>query len=473
MRYKLGIVGLGLSWLLALPSPALVEPEVEAWQTMVAAATEVCELPGSDILAEALGELGALGSAAMSAPMAPLMEELEQRRGLAFRYFTPWHVKSREQLRSWLNHQLQVEFPAAKVAKEEALLKALGLVERDFRVLPFLEDLLTSQVGGIYDPERDQFFLVDLESGRSLSDRARDSLLTSAGLGSSDQSSVIIIHELDHALGGQHFDLRGLLAQARDWSLDRQMAAQALIEGDATFVMIDYQNRRPAAEAGAQTFVQGADMMSKLVQGMAVMPIPIPGLGEFGEAPLYFQGTLLFPYFYGAELVTTLRHSGADWAAVNAAYRLLPRTTRQVLHPEDYLYSALLPEPTTPDLRALPERLDDWQKAVEETGGEFVLRLFLEQHGVPQASLAAQGWLGDRIRVYRRADGELAFVWAIAWEGPEERQEFERSVRGLAYSVEALGAQRSLLFGGFEASARAGLRQRLAEASGGESTPGG
>ncbi len=448
-----------LALVLWSPASALVEPEIEEWQTLLKAVSEVCQVPGSEIFPESIEELGRMGAALVDAPLHELMIELEERRDLKFRYFTPWHVKDRNELRAWLKIQLAKEYPPTVVAEDEAILKALGLVSQDFALIPFLENLLTSQVGGVYDPDKDQFFLVDIKAGRSLRDRARDGLLAGAGLSPGDQTSIVTIHELDHALGGQHFRLKQLLEQARDWTTDRQMAVQALIEGDATFVMVDHQNKRPPQEMGEQTFVLGADMMAKMLGMMALMPIPIPGMGEFGSAPLYFQKSLIFPYLNGAELITELRHSALDWSAVNAAYSILPSSTEQIFHPSDYLYVSR--KPKIPDFSMLPSSIGPWSKVVDDTGGEFFVRIVLEQYGVADSGVAGQGWDGDRLRVFRhRSKGTYAFVWAINWDSALDAAEFSEAAKALPFSVQTAGKS-AFLSGGLDGASRSTLKAAL------------
>lgn len=408
--------------LLANPVQALVEPEVEAWQELVAALEEAFPLPGAEILPEATAELGHLVSALTAAPLSDLMADLEQRRGLSFKYFTPWHVKDKEQLRRFISTALEKEYTPEKAAGDEAVLKALGLVPLDFEVVKFMEELLTDAVGGVYDPDTDQFFIVDLVRGQGVSDRLQ-SKATSMLLG--DTSAVIIIHELDHALGGQHFPLKATMDKlTQGVTLDQEMAALALVEGDATFVMLDYQAKQPAEAAGANTFIAGSDLLTDVV---IKFPLPLPGMGKFSEAPLFFQRRLIFPYYGGAEFVSMVRLYGNGWEGVNEAYKDLPQSTKAIYHPGDFLY--LQRPPLIPDFSALPEPFGDWEKVKDETGGEFLLRVVLEQYGVEDYREAAQGWNGDKLRVFRhRKSGALGFYWAIRWEDVFEAQEFHDSL---------------------------------------------
>ena len=404
------------------PVSALVEPEVEAWQEYVRQIEEAFPFQGAEILPDAGQAVGQLASDAVAAPLAGLMTELEMRRDLEFKYFTPWHVKDKSQLRAFIQQQIEKDYTPQKAMEEEALLKVLGLVPLDFDVRAFIEELLTDAVAGAYDPATDQFFLVDTETGQGFRERMHVKA-SRAVLG--NMNPVIIIHELDHALGGQHFPLRSTFAELMaDTTLDQQMAVMALVEGDATFVMIDHQNKRKAESAGSGTMIAGSDLLIDMVVNF---PVPIPGARKLNEAPLFFQKSLLFPYYGGAEFVSTLRHYTADWRQVNAAYSSLPRSTEEILHPFRYLY--IQQEPAYPDFTKLPTKFGDWQKVDDNTGGEFLVRIVLEQYGVEDYQEAAEGWNGDRIRVFRHQQtGALGFYWVIRWDHPTEAKEFYSSL---------------------------------------------
>lgn len=421
-----------LIWLLAAsPVLALVEPEVESWQQLV---KEVESLPGplGSLLGEALNETGGLAGEMASAPLASLMSELELRRGLKFKYFTPWHVKNRKDFRRFIARELAKEYTPEKALQEEAVLKALGLVPLDFKIVPFMEDLLTDSVAGVYDPSTDQFFLVDMASGQRLTERLQAKALTQL---TGDTTSTIIIHELDHALGGQHFPLREVYERLTESSyLDERLAVQALVEGDATFVMFDHQQKNPAEQAGEKLFIAGMDRVTDILMSF---PLPLPGMAKFSEAPLFFQKSLIFPYYTGAEFVSETRHAGVEgWSLVDGAYINLPHSTEQIFHPNRYMY--LVRKPSYPDFSKIPEPFGDWQTVRDERGGEFLLRVVLEQYGVDNYREAADGWHGDTLRVYRhKKTGALGFYWVIRWDNAKEAGEFFNSLGAhLPFQVE-------------------------------------
>ena len=418
------LVGALLLFQFSSPCRALVEPEVEAWQELVAAVEQSIPMFGSSLPSDAVQGVGNFASSMAYAPLSELMEELELRRDLKFKYFTPWHVKDKTALRFFIRKALEKEYTPEKALKEESLLKALGLVPLDFQIVSFTEELLTDAVAGVYDPDTDQFFLVDMERGQGL----KSKFISKAGsmiLG--DMGSTVIIHELDHALGGQHFPLKSTFEELTKHStLDRRMAAMALVEGDATFVMMDHQYKYDPKLAGSKTQVLGADYLTDMLDFLTKFPVPLPGMGKYSEAPLFFQKSLVFPYYSGAEFITRIRW-GDGWNSVNDVYGELPVSTEQIYHPSRYQYLTAPAE--IPDFSKIPEPFGVWETVTDDVGGEFLLRVVLEQYGVEDFRVAADGWNGDKIRVFRHKEtGGLGFYWVIRWDNNIDAREFYQSL---------------------------------------------
>jgi hypothetical protein len=108
----------------------------------------------------------------------------------------------------------------------EVTLKKLGLAPPDFQYRALMIRLLTEQVAGYYEPKTRQFHLadwIDLDGQRP-----------------------IMAHELTHALQDQHFNLRRFDHWPKGDS-DAELAAHALIEGDATMTMAMYVPAIPSA----------------------------------------------------------------------------------------------------------------------------------------------------------------------------------------------------------------------------------
>src|SRR5215831_7784750 len=102
---------------------------------------------------------------------------------------------------------------------EEVTLKKLGLAPPDFQYRALMLRVLTEQVAGYYDPKVQTFHLADWVDV--------------------DGQRPIMAHELTHALQDQHFNLRRFEHWPKGDS-DAELAAHALIEGDATLAMVMY-----------------------------------------------------------------------------------------------------------------------------------------------------------------------------------------------------------------------------------------
>lgn len=367
--------------------------------------------PLSGLMGDGMTMVERMGDRAAKAPLKQLMDRLEKTRGLKFKRFVPWHVKDRQELAVFFARQLELYYPETQSRMDEGMLKHLGLVEKDFEIRAFLQELFSEQVAGAYDPDTKEFFAVDI----------RMDLLTRAVSGK-DAHRMLLFHELDHALGDQYYDLKEIQLEAlRKHNTDLGMARSALFEGEATLVMFDYQQEN----MGLGGTPDAPTNMGDMVDWMTRFPLPLPGMGSFQKAPLYFKKALIFPYYNGMDFVSHLRSFGR-WQAVNRAYQKLPASTEQILHPMKYYLDE---QPVAVSLSAFPKNIDGWQAgAFEDTGGEFLVGIFLEEHGVSHHRRRAQGWGGDRYRLYRKGR-QSCFLWLIEWDTVEDSNDFVQGLK--------------------------------------------
>ena len=133
---------------------------------------------------------------------------------------------------------------------------------------------------------------------------------------------------------------------------------------------------------------------------------------------------MLFPVREGADFIAALfGMSDAGWDGVNTAYSRPPESTEQVLHPELYLLGEA-PQPTlVPRLAAELGR--GWVEVSNDTMGEFLLRVYLEEYlDEIQAADAAAGWGGDSYSLLSGPEGERVLVLMTAWDSPQDASEF-------------------------------------------------
>jgi len=228
---------------------------------------------------------------------------------------------------------------------------------------------------------------------------------------------VVLVHELTHAAQDAHFDLRSLPWNQHD-NDDLALAATSLLEGDATAVMLDHMAGRDTSAI--------ADLDLLLTSGPQMLGSP-----QLALAPRAIQELLIFPYLAGFRTVSELRRRGG-WEQVNAAYRDLPLSTEQILHPEKYLDQRDPPQQVR--LPEVPPAVVAGTLVEENVLGEFGLRLLLEEFTTTEEAVqAAEGWDGDRFRVWRHATAppEGGRSWLIVlvttWDSPTDAREFHQA----------------------------------------------
>jgi hypothetical protein len=325
-----------------------------------------------------------------AAEVAKAIPQVEKATGLKFKTPPKVQARTRDELRAFLEAKFDEDQPALQLASEERAYRLFGLLPDTLKLRPFLLSLLAEQVVGYYDPATKVLYVV---SGAS-----------AAGGPPPDVLNVTITHELVHALQDQYLALDSLSKLTGD--NDRAMAAQAVIEGGATYdqlsVMLGGGNvlaRMPG----------GWDRVRESIRSnYGTMPI-------FGAAPMFIQETLLFPYLSGAEFVRQFREKRPGKSPLD----LLPVSTEQVMHPEKLLDTVDAPVSVT-----LP-RPSGATVAYENGLGEFETRLLLHQQlqDVAAASRGATGWGGDRYMVVNTPQG-AGIIWLSVWDTPFDGAEF-------------------------------------------------
>jgi uncharacterized iron-regulated protein len=191
----------------------------------------------------------------------------------------------------------------------------------------------------------------------------------------------VLIHEMVHALQDQHFSLKKL--HEAKYGSDAELALAALIEGDATFTMIEVLKKdQPRVSA--------------------MLDAPLDKAQNFQNAFLYAQG---------ARYVKARKEKGG-WESVNNAYRFRPDSTAVILHPAEKV--------STIDL------------GPGEVVGEYGIITMLR--GQPEtaalAMKAAEGWRGDRTIRF-----EQGKAWTVAFGTVEQASRFQEAFTKLEVAL--------------------------------------
>jgi hypothetical protein len=328
-----------------------------------------------------------------------LLPTLEQLSGLAASQDVRIQQRSVAQVRAYVQQQLADEMPPAELAGVQATYALLGLIPDTLDLGALLLDLYSEQIVGYYDPETKTLYAVEGVPAESL--------------------RPVVAHELVHALQDQHADLDSLISRER--GNDRQLAAQAAIEGHAMLVMFALL----AGEAAGQ-MVDPATLPNPAEQLRLALESPGADLPVFRRAPRALQEMLLFPYVAGASFVQTFWRTGLDDTRAPPLGEDLPQSTEQVLWPVAHFI----------DDRDSPTELrfadaGEWRVLYGNTLGAFETRLFLHHH-LGADTMHARGWDGDRFVLLEAADSARALVWTSIWDDDASADAFVAQLRRIS-----------------------------------------
>jgi hypothetical protein len=344
---------------------------------------------------------------AASSHLAKQMADVEKIRGLKFKHDVTVKTIDRAEIPERLRAEMRRSLPYP-VDDYIAILRDLQLVDGSTKDLTNkLLDLYEAQVLAYYDPATHTYYEI-----KQLPDAAK-----SLGVGDVLTESVAI-HELTHALQDQYFDIgRKDDALRNDW--DAQLAYHSLIEGEASLVMMAWTLDQ--AGRSIDDAVKSDLLLNALSSGAAA------DMTVDKSAPRYFVESLKFPYLDGLRFCIAAYKRGG-WAELNRVHAHPPRTTREVLFPDEYFARTFAPRPYT--------ELDPPNALTVEHLGEF--------HWAFLAGAAsARGWVDDRVTV--TCDHQV--IAETTWESPARAQAFRDAYvrflrdRGLEPRAELDGAK--------------------------------
>jgi len=337
-------------------------------------------------------------AAAVYAASEEVLREVSQLRGLAIKQPVKSGLKSRAEIEQMVLRDMDESTTPEEFEASNKVLIKLGLVPGDFKLREYLVKLLTEQIAGFYEPKSKEFYLADWIP--------------------IEEQRPVMAHELMHALQDQHFNLHRFQNLPRGQS-DAEMAIHAMIEGEATAVMVNWIYKP-----------QGVDI-TKLPPLVQALPLLAPENDNkspvLSRAPAVLRETLLFPYFYGAGFVQEVIKK-TNWQRITDSYNeVLPISTEQILHPDKFLARE---QPMTVHLANVDKLLGrDWKRLDQDINGEFgcllVLAEFIDKK---LAARAAEGWNGDRYAFYEHPrTGRSILIQLTTWDTELDAREFFRA----------------------------------------------
>lgn len=325
--------------------------------------------------------------------------QIEKALGVKFKTPPKVAVRTRDQVRAFLMRTVNDPKTQQELANEAAVYKLLGLIPDSLQYRDLLVRLLSEQVLGYYDPATKVLYVVDGAP--------------------EDYVGITIMHELIHALQDQYVNLDSLEHLRGDD--DRELAAQAVIEGQATYWQV-YLMAGGAGNIPVQLPGGWEALRSAIRDAKETQPV-------LAAAPTVIQEELLFPYINGSDFI---RRYAAKYPN-RLPFDSMPISTDQVMHDASYFG----PRRHNPALIVLPHVAGE---VAQNDFGEFGTRLYFYTHlrepdlathdsaRVAQAARSASGWDGDRYVLVKLPNGANGLAWVSVWDTPTAAANFSVSM---------------------------------------------
>lgn len=283
--------------------------------------------------------------------------------GLPIRHPVKRRMASRAEVQRYLQSHMD-EADEKHLERAAITLKKLGLVPREMNLRSFLFALLGEQVAGFYDAKTRTVNLLDWVEPEA--------------------QKPVLAHELTHALQDQNYGLEKwadvqdkVHDDAEDMARDEARGArEAVTEGQATLVMIDYL----LAPAGRKV-EDSPEIVAVMKSGMTDASSPL-----MSRSPLYLREALLFPYSYGMDFVLKVLLEKGRPATFAGLMERPPADTHQVMQAEAFLRGDA---PETVAVAELSKVLGHGWERIDMGGlGELDARVMVAQWANEKAAVA-------------------------------------------------------------------------------------
>ena len=324
-----------------------------------------------------------------------VLQQMSQITGLPIKGPVNKRVISRPEVEKYLTENLHEEMTPAEMHAQEAEMRAFGLVPRDFNLEKFLISFFTEQAAGFYDPQLKTMFIADWIPA--------------------DTQSMVLSHELTHALQDENWDLENYLRSVRD-NEEATNARQAVVEGYATAAMMQ--------QVAGGVDLEQLPSISPLLE--MVIHQQFEEYPEFSHAPYFLRVEALFPYVQGMGFIQAGLQLGG-WKNLNGLFDHPPEATKQIFEPQTYFNHQVLPKITIthpPALELAPGLRFLSENSMGELGYYALLGQLISEE---EANTLSPAWLADRYLLYERAGGnDYTLVARTRWASPEQAQAFFR-----------------------------------------------
>jgi hypothetical protein len=346
-----------------------------------------------------------------------LLKFSSQESGLPIQSAVKRQITTRAAVETYLNEKFNEDEGAKRLQRGEIVLKKFGLLDRDFDLKPFLLALLKEQIEAYYDSKTKTVNLLDWVD--------------------IEEQKPVLAHELTHALQDQHSDLEKWNDQTPDEvSLnalgdsdhlakdEMDTAREAVVEGQATAVMMDY-----ILKPMGKSLIKDPEVLEFVKQQMSASEnSPV-----LARAPLLLSESLLFPYREGLSFEQDVWMDQGQGAAFAGTMDHPPTSTWEIINPREYEKKHIPAVPLLPDIHPLVDKL--YKPYDIGQVGQLDLHILAEIFGGDSAARdltpAWDGglyWAGQRIGATSASEqastNSLAFFYLSVWKNTASAQAF-------------------------------------------------
>jgi len=385
-----------------------------------------------------------------------LVDELikfsSEESGLPVKSPVKRQITSRDAVESYLNKKFEEDEGAKRLQRNEIVLKKFGLLDRDFDLKPFLLALLKEQIEAYYDSKTKTVYMLDWVD--------------------IEEQKPVLAHELTHALQDQHSDLEKWNDQTPDdvsvnsredtdhlAKDEMDTAREAVVEGQATAVMMDYI-LKPMGKSLVKD-PEVLDFVKQQMSGSDNSPV-------LARAPLLLSESLLFPYREGLSFEQDVWMDKGQAAAFAGTMDRPPTSSWEIINPLEYEKKHMPSIPLMPDIHPLVDKLykpyDIGQ--IGQLDLHILAELFGGENAARDLTPAWDGglyWAGQRLSATTEAErastNSVSLFYMSVWKNAASAQAFAhlyaeelgRKYSGLKHDV---AAERSIPSGRAAGSAQ-------------------
>lgn len=315
-----------------------------------------------------------------------LKKKISEIGKLSFIKDVPLKEIDRNYLENFLQYYFRKEYPEDKAEKEEKLLRFLGLWNTEKKLNSLRKEVLFNQIVAFYDEmDSKSIYYISFKKGPL-----------------SDLNSMVLAHEIRHALQDQHFNISKYFQGLSDFD-DRRMAILSVIEGDANLLMLQFAGLDP----------------SLFIAFSEKIPLANLNLTPGSEnIPLILKNSLIFPYFSGLKFVYKVFLRGG-WDEVNRILLSPPASTEQIIHPEKFIEI----REETLEIKSFYLPGPGWKLLSSFVGGELFASTLLENFGIYESKIASEGWGSDVLNFWEKEDRKFLH-WSTRWDSKDDAFEF-------------------------------------------------